>query len=168
MHDLVNHANDHTLITLTTDIRCITHQKPPQHILVNMRYTQPITHTHAFHVVMAYVNSTIMRGLRSGHSTGNCLLDFLSNIFDKMDNGQVYGFLFPYLRKAFGTADHTKLSEKPRYAGVKPNTMSCIGLYPEGCLLVMRVGKEVSEPLSVTCVFPMALYWGHCCFYEQW
>ena len=51
-------------------------------------------------------------GFRKGYSSSTCLIDFLKNIYDKIDKGGAVGMLFLDLKKAFVTVRHSILVSK--------------------------------------------------------
>ncbi len=93
-------------------------------------------------------------GFRRGHSTGTCLLDFLGNIYENIDKGNLCGVLFLDLPKAFDTVNHAILVSKLRAYGFKSSSAKWVNSYLCGRLQVTRVGQEISRPMLVDCGVP--------------
>ena len=66
-----------------------------------------VVHTQLYsYCTNSNIFSESQSGLRKGCSTTTCLIDFLANIFDNIDQGITCGVLFLDLRKAFDTVNH--------------------------------------------------------------
>ena len=71
-------------------------------------------------------------GFRKGHSTGTCLINFLDEIYQSIDNGVPCGVLFVDLRKAFDTVDHEILLQKLHLYGIRPSAVNWVESYLSG------------------------------------
>ena len=93
-------------------------------------------------------------GFRKGHSTVSCLIDFLSNIFEQVDDGRVCGVLFLDLRKAFDTVNHNILLSKLSTYGLRHSATTWLESYLCDRVQVTRVGQGVSGERNVVCGVP--------------
>ena len=93
-------------------------------------------------------------GFRKGHSTATCLLDFVNEIYSKIDEGSVCGVLFLDLKKAFDTVDHKILLSKLGKYGIRNLGQKFLKSYLEGRQQVTKIEQHRSAPLLVTCGVP--------------
>ena len=93
-------------------------------------------------------------GFRKEHFTVMCLIDFLANIFDQIDDGRACGVLFLDLRKAFDTVNHKVLLTKLKNYGIRPSALSWFDFYLTDRFQSTKVGQAFSSALPIVCGVP--------------
>ena len=88
-------------------------------------------------------------GFRKGHSTITCLLNFLDEVYNNIENGDLSGVLFLDLKKAFDTVDHCILCRKIRSLGVKESSVSWLKSYLTNRTQSVKYNGKVSVLRSV-------------------
>ena len=101
---------------------------------------------------LRYINyfNEAQSGFRKGHSTTTCLVSFLSNIFDNIENGVVSGVLFLDLKKAFDSVDHCMMEQKLEAAGLTESAVSWFRSYLGGRTQVTKVNNVLSDKKTVS------------------
>ena len=114
-----------------------------------------VVHTQLYaYITSHHILSSSQSGFRRGHSMQTCLIDFLDNIYQKVDEGGVCGVLFLDLRKAFDTVDHTILLQKLRIMGVKNKAVRWVESYLSNREQITKVNNEFSNSKPITCGVP--------------
>ncbi len=93
-------------------------------------------------------------GFRKGNSTSTCLVDFLQNIYENIEQSRTVGVLFLDLRKAFDTVDHRILVSKLSHLGLSNSTLYWLESYLYGRTQVTSVNNCYSKPGIVECGVP--------------
>ena len=93
-------------------------------------------------------------GFRKGYSTGTCLIDFLNEIYEEVDQGGACGVLFLDLSKAFDTVDHGIIKIKLKALGVKESSIQWFTSYLTGRIQYTQVDGILSEPLLMNSGVP--------------
>ena len=97
----------------------------PISILPTMgKICERVVHTQLYDYCTQHnVISESQSGFRKEYSTCTCLIDFLANILQNVDNGRACEVLFLDLRKAFDTVNHQVLLSKLRQYGMRPTSV---------------------------------------------
>ena len=89
-------------------------------------------------------------GFRKGHSTTTCLIRFLSEIYNGIEQGVVSGVLFLDLKKAFDSVSHTLLLRKVKYAGLTESSISWFDSYLSKRQQVTKINQSNKNNLNLT------------------
>ena len=84
-------------------------------------------------------------GFRKGHSTTTCILSFLNDVYQNMDEGKYTGVVVLDLKKAFNTVDHSILIKKLRMYGLSDNACKWFTSYLRGRTQLTKVNGKVSD-----------------------
>ena len=118
-------------------------------VLERLVYNQCVAYLNANSIL-----SVSQAGFREGHSTGACLADFLSEIYEEIDNGGNGAVLFLDLAKAFDTVDHAILIDKLKLLGFKASTQTWFKSYLTNRCQSTKVGNTVSAVSNISCGVP--------------
>ncbi len=88
-------------------------------------------------------------GFRKGYSTTTCLIDFLDNIYNNIENGVVSGVLFLDLKKAFNYVHHRILLCKLRSAGLTEASVNWFSSYLTHHTQYTKVNNTLSDMKEV-------------------
>ena len=88
-------------------------------------------------------------GFRQGVSTEDAIFRLTNNIHENLDNNKAVLCVFLDLAKAFDTVNHTKLLTVLEDLGFRGVALDLIGGYLENRVQRVKVGGELSEPLTV-------------------
>ncbi len=113
------------------------------------KLTERVIHTQLYKYVTDHDSiSKCQSGFRKGHSTGTCLISFLSNIYQQVDDGGACGVLFLDLKKAFNTVNREILLKKT--SGVNWIKSYITDRYQD-----TKVGHSISNRVMVNCGVPL-------------
>ena len=98
--------------------------------------------------------SDAQSGFGEGRSTGTCLIDFLTEIYEEVDAGGASGVLFLDLAKAFDTVDHEVLFSKLRHLGFKLSSINWFMSYLNNRTQATKVGNSLSSWEQINCGVP--------------
>ncbi len=85
-------------------------------------------------------------GFGKGYSMGTCLVDFLHNIYEEINEGGACGVLFLDLSKAFDTVNHEVIKIKLKALGIKESSLDWFVCYLSGRSQSMCVDGHFSDP----------------------
>ena len=114
-------------------------------LLERVAHTQLYSYFHS-HDIFSHSQS----GFRKGHSTQTCLLDFLDNVYQEVDQGRVCVVLFLDLRKAFDTVNHNILTEKLIQYGLEESSANWLKSYISGRKQITKISNVKSESKEIT------------------
>ena len=93
-------------------------------------------------------------GFRKRHSTVNCILNLLNDVYLNMDNGLYTGVVFLDLKKAFDTVNHEVLISKLKMYGFDDNACSWFTNYLGDRVQYAKVNNKISDSRITLCGVP--------------
>ena len=98
--------------------------------------------------------SIYQSGFRSLHSTSTCLADVTNTLLQNIDKGQLTGFVFLDLKKAFDTLNHRVLLIKLTSLGFNKASVQWFNAYLTDRSQSVAVNGSTSEPQPISFGFP--------------
>ena len=93
-------------------------------------------------------------GFRRKRSTSTALVQFADDILGNMENGQVTGFVYLDLKRAFDTVNHRILILKLHAMGVDDSSLVWFKSYVNNCQRRTVMGNAMSSPQLVNIGIP--------------
>ena len=118
-------------------------------LLERVMHTQLVSYLEENHLL-----SPFQCVFRKQHSTTFAALSFADKIQRNIDQGFMTGAVFVDLRKAFDTTDHSILSRKLHFLGIKGKELNWFENYLSGRTQVVDVGGASSDPTHITSGVP--------------
>ena len=93
-------------------------------------------------------------GFQKGKCTQHAILDLYSNIIKAIEVHEKTSCIFLDFTKAFDTVNHDILLSKLEYYGIRGLTLCLLRSYLTDRTQRVKIGKYISDPLTVTCGIP--------------
>ena len=96
-------------------------------------------------------------GFRQKHSTTHALIHLTKKIREQLDRGKYGCGTFVDFQKAFDTVDHTTLTQKLNYYGVRGKANNCFSSYLKNRAQFVTINDFNSELKEINCGVPQVL-----------